>query len=429
MIPRPRLSSTQTAREWLSQFGAADQPAAAALLDDMMLLNEEQVAVAIRSLLLTLAGKRKGRHKRIALYAEREFAQTRAFEVANVVDSAGRIRARAIGRRGPAAVSPIRGSARVGSEGMIAFIISQAVEASPKIYMNHPGPERLRAKANPAGTIAIVTDFIGSGLRVRTMLEKFWAVPTVRSWVSRNWIDFKVVAAVGTRAGIDALRHHRLRPEVLVEQIAPTLFGGRDWAAVIERRKLLEENGPSEGRGAGRFGFGESGALVAFSYRLPNSTPPMIHQDAPPWKALYTGPAPEDLRSAFGLSDPEEKVKQAAEEAGIVLAKDLSLPDAKIILALGTIRGRWRPGAEIALAEMTGLSVPQLIVICDTARRTGLLDSGGRLTDRGQLALAAGTRQERRRPDIPTAELLYYPQQLRTPRRPSSIRRPLGRPR
>ena len=60
--------------------------------------------------------------------------------------------------------------------------------------MNHPGPERLRGKTT-AGEIVIVTDFLGSGTRVSTMLDKFWAVPTVRSWKSRDMIQFRVVAA------------------------------------------------------------------------------------------------------------------------------------------------------------------------------------------------------------------------------------------
>jgi hypothetical protein len=221
MVHRPRLSSIETACSWLSQFHEVDRPTASALLDDLLLLNDEQVATAFRPLLFTLAQERKGRRKRIALYAERPFAEACAFDVALVADADGRMRRRAVGSKGPAAVGPVRGSPRVGSEGMVAFIISQAVEASPKIYMNHPGPDRLRARTNLPSTLAIVTDFVGSGERVRTMVDKFWAVPTVRSWVSRGWVSFKVIAAAGTSAGLEQVRNHHLRPQVLVEYIAP----------------------------------------------------------------------------------------------------------------------------------------------------------------------------------------------------------------
>jgi hypothetical protein len=377
MVRRPHLSSTDTARRWLSQFEEADQTAAAALLDEMLLLNDEQVATAIRSLLLGLARERKGKRKRIALYAERHFAEASAFEVALVADADGQMRRRAVGAKGPAAVKPVRGSPRVGSEGMIAFIISQAVETSPTIYMNHPGPDRLRARTYPPSALAIVTDFIGSGERVRTMLDKFWAVPTVRSWKSGRFLkDFIVVAAAGTAVGLDKVRNHQLQPRVLVEHVAPTLRDGSN------RRKhlaLLRKYGPAQGRGSGREGFGDTGALIAFSYRIPNNTPALIHADAPDWRALYTGSAPDDLRDAFGISAPEVRLERASVAVAVSLSTDLSLPDARTMLILSAIRGRWRPKSETALAEMTGFPEPEIVDIYRRAIKAGLLAGCGKM--------------------------------------------------
>ena len=96
--------------------------------------------------------------------------------------------------------------------------------------------------------------------------------------------------------------------------------------------------------------------------------------------------------------------------------------DAKTILVLSSIRGRWLPKSMTALAEVTGFPEPELAVIRHRAIKAGLLDVNGRLTDDGQRALAAGTERERKRPDIPSATAPYYPQALRIPRRPSSIR-------
>ena len=121
---RPKLSSSTTGQEWLEQFSEEDRPSAAAMLDTLVLLNEEQVSVAIRGLLHGLTAERKGARRRVALYAEREFPERYVFEVRHVPDAAGVVRRRAVGRSVPAAVKPVRGSARVGSEGLIAFIIS-----------------------------------------------------------------------------------------------------------------------------------------------------------------------------------------------------------------------------------------------------------------------------------------------------------------
>jgi hypothetical protein len=198
------------------------------MLDAILLLNEEQVSAAIRGSLARIAAQQSGFRKRVALYAEREFPEHHAFRVKALPDSKGIVRQRAVGRSGPAAVRPVRGSTRVGSEGYVAFIISQAVKAWPKIYANHPGPDRVRSKRSPIGTLAIVTDFIGSGTRVCTMLDKFWNVPSVRAWVSRGWVEFLVVTAAGTNDGIQSVRNHRVSPEVFVHYIAPTLSTASD---------------------------------------------------------------------------------------------------------------------------------------------------------------------------------------------------------
>src|SRR3954469_1276290 len=133
----PRLNATETGRLWISQFAIQDRLKAAALLDEMLLLNDQEVTGS----LLWLLGEyvpNAGPSERVALYAEREFGGERPFVVACVPDETGRVRRRAIGRNGPAPVKPLRGSSRVGSEGMVAFVISQAVKSWPKVFLNHP---------------------------------------------------------------------------------------------------------------------------------------------------------------------------------------------------------------------------------------------------------------------------------------------------
>jgi hypothetical protein len=394
----------------------------------MLLLNEEQVSTAIRKHLDILARRRSGKRRRVALYAEREFATEKIFIEQLVTDKRGRLRRRAVGSTGPAGVKPIRGATRVGSEGLISFLIAQEKEVWPRIYMTQPGPDRLRAKSGPAGSITVVTDFIGSGRRVRTMLDKFWAVHSVKAWKSRGWIDFKVVAAAATSAGLSNVRRHRLLPEVLVEHIAPTIDDYPEGSRRRSWQALVTGYGPTAGRGTGRFGFGDAGALIAFSYRIPNNTPALIHQSEGDWQALYEGPAPIDLREVFGLRSAEEIVNTAAINVGITLGTGLTTADQQLVVVMSMLKGRWRAGTEVALAERTGLTVPNVLDLLSKAFKTGLITREGRLTDAGQALLQAGRRGERQRPEVPTQSEPYYPMQLRTPRRPSSTRRPSGRP-
>jgi hypothetical protein len=411
------LSQTNEGKLWLNQFPPPVHLLAADMLDTMLLLNEEQVITSIRSALDRIAKNARHRSKRIALYAEREFQDAAIFKSVAVADSSGRTRVRAIGKAGPPAVKPIRGGARVGSEGMLAFVISQQKDAWPKIFMNHPGPDLLRAKTAPAGEIVIVTDFIGSGSRIRSMLDKFWAVPTIRSWTSRKLIKFRVVAAAATTSGAAKVKMHRLRPEVIVEWIAPRV----SWESVRSRSfawtRLINNNGPAIGReGCGRFGFRDDAALIAFSYRIPNNTPAMIHHSSGSWRALFDGPAPPGLHGLFAVKSPAEVVADAAADNGLLMSHELTEEDRATMLILTLLRGRWRAGTETALSSRTGLSTHTVMDILRQSLKDGLISGDGRLTEKGYEHLAAGKLLERPEPIIATNQELYYPEILRVPR-------------
>jgi|GEM_PF-1021899 len=429
MKRRMLLSQTAAGKAWLEQFDGEDQLAAAELLDAMLLLDAERVASAQRAGLEELVAERHGKRgmprRKVALYAEREIAESAVFVSELRPDKTGKLRRRAIRPSRVAPIRPRRGSARVGSEGPAAFVIAQAVERWPRTFINHPGPDIIR-KQRP-GTVAIVTDFIGSGSRVVSMLDKFWRVPSVRSWWSLGWIQFRVISAAGTTAGIDVVRSHRTRPEVFVRHIARTVLSAEP-ALAHRWRALIENYGSAGGRGAPAFGFGDSAALIAFSYRIPNNAPAIIHGIGGGWRALFEGPAPQEVEAAFAPLTPEERIANAAEEAGVVLASGTLIDDARVLLLLGGIRGRWRAGAEIELAERTGLTEPEIRAAKRRAEEQGLLGANGRLTDEGHSAMHAGLAFDRRRPDIPTNLEPYYPWSLRVPRVAPSTRRLARRP-
>ena len=87
-----------------------------------------------------------------------------------------------------------------------------------------------------------------------------------------------------------------------------------------------------------------------------------------------------------------------------------------MVVVLRSIRGRWHHGEDIAIAERTGLTVPDVKQAKELAETAGLLTANGRLTDDGQRLVRAGATTEERRPDIPTRTETYYPLKLRTPR-------------
>jgi hypothetical protein len=416
-IARVPLSRSETGKAWLAQFSSTDDvKAASKLLDAMLLLNDTEVADAIRDGIDKLVEEWHGRGRSLALYAEREFDAGSAFESSDVADATGRIRRRAVSYRGP--VKPTRGKTRVGSEGTVAHLISQLVEKWPKLLKNHPGPKGIRAKSSPVGAIVIVTDLIGSGTRVNKMLDKFWRVPSVKSWVSGKRIEFIVVAAAGTQEGIATVQSHRLQPAVIAEHVVPTIETWKNQTLAREWRRLIAKYGPSSGRGGvARGGYGDSTALVALSSRIPNNTPAILHQsDGSKWRALYDGAAPVDLRPNFRMLDETEQAKSAAEAIGVDLAEDLNAGDAKLVVVLSLPPSLLRRQDIVVIAATTTIPRGEVERIIKRAVESGLLTSKGRLTEAGQELLKANRRGDRRTTTIATNTEPYYPQTLRIPR-------------
>jgi len=411
---RPKLSTTPSARAWIRQFAAVDQDAAVKLVDALLLMNAEDVEAAIRAQLAHIVAHRVGPRRKAAVYAEREIAERAVFKSERSAGRDGRLRMRAFGNKGLRAVDPIRGRVRVGSEGRGATLVSQAVDASDGRLLNHPGPDRIRR--HKVGLITIVTDFIGSGKRVTDMLDRFMAVPSVRAWRSNRWVAFAVVAAAATEQGLRRVRQHQTRPEIHVAHVAPTVPRYPDQALASRWRKLAMDYGPHAARGASALGFLNGGSLIAFSYRTPNNTPLLLHEGTGEWTPLFPGAITPDMGPAFGLQPDAVRARTAALATGAAIAEDVMAPEARTILVLSSIRGRWRPRQEVELAERTGLSVPEIQDARASAQARGLLTSEGRLTDSGQLLIHAGGKIQRRAPEVPTAELPYYPRSLRAPR-------------
>jgi hypothetical protein len=411
-----RLSQSETGKAWLAQFSASDAGVAAQLLDAMTLLNDTDVADAIRDGISSIVKDRHGSRRSLGLYAEREFDSGVVFESAEIAGPDGRIRRRAISYSGP--IKPTRGRKRVGSEGPVAYLISQMVARWPTVLKNHPGPANIRAKSSPVGAIVIVTDLIGTGTRVNRMLDKFWSVPSVKSWVSGKWVEFIVVAAAGTLEGINALQVHHLRPTVIAQRVVPTIATWKDQKLAKKWLRLIDRYGPSTGRGGvDRRGYADNAALVALSARIPNNTPAIIHQsDGTKWRALYEGPAPADLRPVFRVLDEAELAESAAAAIGIELARDLPADDAKLVVVLSASRSLLRRQDIVAIAATTTLPRSQVEEILHRSVRDGLLTAEGRLTDAGHEMLKANRRGERRKPIIATNTEPYYPLELRIPR-------------
>tara|TARA_R110002072_G_scaffold273000_1_gene433263 strand:- start:3073 stop:4371 length:1299 start_codon:yes stop_codon:yes gene_type:complete len=427
------LSKTKTGKAWLKRFEVADRSAARSLLDSFQLINLDEVSELVQEQISELALSRSGKRKAVALYVEREFQEKRAFETAHIKQADGTIRERATGMKGPFPIKPIRGGVRVGSEGFISSLIAQTVKKYPGILINTPGPDRFRSKTSPISTIAIVTDFIGSGNRLRSMLDKFWNVRTVRSWHSTQLIDFVIIAAAATSDGTAAVGSHVTRPDVRVGRTVPTLSSSKFEQHYSEWERLLEKFSIDHPDDEYVWGYEDSAAMVLFSYGIPNNAPSILWKPTGAITPLYVGNAPAELRPLFWSGSKSERVERAARERGRGLDPTIDVKEQIILLVLQELRGRFtqRRHYEKKIRELSErLSLPEADIreALNVAYLKGLIVAEGRLTDEGYDELRAQSINREQKIVVPTNTEPYYPVTLRASRGASSIRRLKGRP-
>jgi len=409
-----KLSESTSARRWIGQFKIGDQDDAASLIDRLELFSESQVADAIARQLEaidTVPG-------RVALYAEREIAEATAFPIETYIDAQGRLRERAVPNATFKPVAPRRGATRVGSEGWMAFLISQEVKANPR-FVNHPAPRQyLSTNAkNRIRKIVIVTDFIGSGDRIWTMLDKFWRVPTVAAWWSRGYIRFHIVAATGTSVGVARIKSHPCKAIVGVTTVVPTLTGPQPKCWAVTWLALVGRYGKEHEKPLGHAG---TAALVAFEYGMPNNVPAVLGEKFKSWKPFYKGRAPHDLRSFFGLPPTlPDLLRNALEHRWGQFRYAFDFRSrrrerAQMPAFLLAMHGRWHTDAEIEVAERSGLPTEDVVRLRGVALAAGWITDRGRLTDSGRKLLKAST--VKRKKDSKTvvgSTALYYPTSLR----------------
>jgi hypothetical protein len=127
---------------------------------------------------------------------------------------------------GPSPIKPTKAyDPQVGSEGLVAHLATELCREFPKSFFSHPGPATIRK--HRIRRFMLLTDFVGSGKRVRTYIEAAWRVRSVRSWWSAGiakGLRFEVVAYAATLGGRQNVEDHPGNIHYLCkEDIGPVL--------------------------------------------------------------------------------------------------------------------------------------------------------------------------------------------------------------
>ena len=407
LMEKMLLSDIPFAQKWLSAFENQHRELAFNLINEILLVSRDEFVKHIESILVELTSLTEPPDK-IGFYAERQVKKNGYGVCAFFKNSK---RGRAEGGGSPPVVADPRDQ-EVGSEGIVANIITDFCRRHRSSCFSHPGPTKLRKEK--VRKIVLVTDFIGSGKRICEMLDSLNSVATLKSWKSYGLIKYIVVSYSGTERGVSAVRNHRLKPEVKVVIGCPTIentFKG-------DKRKNIEDLCSLYPKGVKNpLGFEDGGALIAFAHGCPNNAPPILHSRHRQWEPLFKGRSTADIASAFPqdlkncqiekCTNAQLKMRKARGE--LSRNKDWI----SIMRILDAIQAGSRTAEVISSkCRMFNIDVQKYVILASNA---GWIDNNCRITGLGRAELSRLKKRRRRKPlllDEPDNSL-YYPTQLR----------------
>ncbi|WP_425525004.1 phosphoribosyltransferase-like protein [Rhizobium bangladeshense] len=409
-----KLSDSERAAAWLSHFRLGDDLVVRDLLNNFQVISTSNFRTWINQTLESIGT----REAPVALYSEREFPRGQRF----FPQMAPGPTFRSIGRNGPALVRPTRGSVHVGSEGIVAQLLTELVRRDKKSFLLTPGPDRLRPlKTRPAvHKIAIVTDLIGSGARISKMLDALWRTETFRSWQShlRSRVQIHIVAYASTISGEKAVRSHRLKPELHFAVVAPTirdLYHGRGMGPV---EGVCKYYNPIKGDPIiGDFGYENIGTLIAFGHGCPNTTPPIFWADKGSRPPLFPNRSAVSFDSIFHLHEGVAFSSTLLSLGQPTLSNPELLAHfgeqaSQALLVLAAIARGLRGVPKLSVR--TGLNVVATENLIKIFQTVGWCDSDGALTEAGLVELKAARSVLKPRPPLPGDRVsVYFPRSLR----------------
>jgi len=313
------IGSGNHARAWLQQFNMGDRPLAKKLLEAFCFVSRDDFIDHMRTMLINEAERIDGF---VALYAERELGHRNGIPH-RLFKEVRRTPRRAYGAAGPAAVKPTKSyDPSVGSEGIVAQMISELCHEFPKKFLNHPGPDQIRRKH--ARSFWVVTDLIGSGDRARRYLEAAWRVRSVRSWWSGGLVKFAVMAYSATEFGEEFVSRHSCVPKVHIVLPCPTIDTTFSKPVAEQMKRLCTAYDPTDGEpghapwvwSGPSLGYGNAGALLVFAHGAPNNVPLMFHKASKnkknPWTPLFPARVSAGIsKDVFGIGLTTEKSMHA----------------------------------------------------------------------------------------------------------------------
>jgi hypothetical protein len=190
-----------------------------------------------------------------------------------------------------------------------------------------------------------------------------------------------------------------------------------DWDKLLE--KITNEGSDD----AYTRGYLDSAAMVLFSYGIPNNAPSILWKQTKNTQPLYLGNAPAELRGLFWSGSRNDQVERAALERGHKLDPTVDVKEQIILLVLQEMSGQFSVNKVRELSQRLSLSNSDILEALNVAYLRKLIQSNGRLTEKGYGELKAHNIEREREIIVPTNTEPYYPMTLRASKGASSTHR------
>lgn len=416
MSKNSNFLNQQATLAWLSQFDTADQPLAVELLDEMTLVSRDQFSERLQSLILNRIQKGS---EPVGIYVEREIRTYKGKPIRLFKEQLRKIR-RAFGS-GPKIIEPTKGYDKtVGSEGIVAQIVSELVRQNKSSIFLQPGPDLIRK--HRIRRFMLITDLIGSGQRAKNYLDSAWRVRSVRSWWSRrskNGMAFEVIAYAATARGLKVVQEHPCMPSIHMVVTCPTVSDAWGYDKKSQVRSLCKKYNPNNSDNA--LGHGGIGALLAFAHGIPNNAPTMLYRKFGGWEPLFHARVTANAREAFsGQEDDPEAIRHRliamrnSRLANSGISPNQPAHKRVLLVVLAALR---RPPRNVeTVAAKTRLTFLEVERVMNIAAKNGWIDERNRLTDKGHAEIknACADSIEAMQLEV-EPDVYYHPKSLRTP--------------
>lgn len=402
------LSDTPRGQTWLTNFELAERESAAMLLDSIELVGQDSLQIGLSKLIESLVEELPNP---IALVPVRELAPgQRYFQH---------------GRDAPARL--LLSQSFPGSEAIVAAMLNGVRRAAGANQPFVGAPSLKNMRGARCRTILLVDDYSGSGDRIKSFYRGFKAHPTLRSWLSYHRIEYHVACYAATPHALRALQRTFGHDRVHLYKVCPTI-ATRTWDEDrVKGVKNLCEKYASSAIQCSPLGYGNSGALLAFSHSAPNNLPVILWQmfraGSTKWSPFFLDKGiPDDIRMLFGMPDVDRQRLSAVRQLrqprlSLIDWSQLPSRDTQnAMLVLAAIARR--PRDRHFVAQLTGLSLPEVRRATDLCTTLRLIDRSLHLTDRGRAEIQHAKKVMLPGDDfvLNGSDVPYYPRQLRAGR-------------